>query len=475
MTTTTSTTSSIISTLGAGSGINMAQLAADLSAAQFAGRADRLAAKGELLGRQISSASTIKNGLSTLASSMGDRVRVGDLASSPKVANSAVATASAPSGTFGKGSYSLEVTQLAKRQVLAGPAVTAASDVVGAGTLTIRFGTVGASFTADTTRDPLAITIPSGSTLTDISAAINSAGEGMSAYIAETVDGPRLVIKGPEGANSGFVVEATETAGEEGLAALAWEPVTGAATNLLETAQNALFELDGLEMQSATNETAQIAPGLKLNLTGTNIGAPTQITFASPTSNIQTAMTDFVAALNEIAGALSQAMDPTSGDLRGDPGARALRQSFSRLTSETVMPNATGTAPRTLSDLGLKIERDGTFSIDSARLAKTLDSDPEGAAAMFTIGLYGVYGTIDKLARNASSTGNPGSLAGSIARYERMAKETTESTTELIDKQEALRVTMVSRFAKSEAQIAATQSTLTFLQQQIDAWNSSDN
>ncbi len=468
-------TSNIIGALGAGSGINMAQLAADLSAAQFAGRTERLTAKSELLTRQISAASTIKNGLTTLANSLGDRVRTGDLASTPKVASSAVATASTPPGTFGKGSYALEVTQLAERQVLAGPAVTSASDVVGAGTLTIRFGTVGATFAADAARDPLAITIPSGSTLTDISGAINGAGQGMSAYVAQTVDGPRLVIKGPEGAANGFVIEATETAGEEGLAALAWEPVAGDPAQLLDSAQDTLFELDGLAMRSASNETAAIAPGLKLTLTGTNIGNPTQITFTSPVSTIQTAMSDFVSALNEIAGALKEAMNPTNGDLRGDPGARALRQSLSRLTSEVVMPNATSPAPRTLADLGLRTGRDGTFTIDTARLAATLEADPEAASAMFTVGLFGVYSTMDKLARNAASTGNPGSLAGSIARYERLAEQTTEATSELIEKQEALRVQMTARFARSEGSIAASQSTLTFLQQQIDAWNGSNN
>ena len=467
--------SNIIGALGAGSGINMAQLAADLSAAQFQARADRLVAKGELLDRQISSAATLKNALSTLAGSLGDRVRTGDLASVPQVASSAVATASAPFGTFGRGTYSLEVTQIARRQVLAGPAVTSADDVVGAGTLTIRFGSVGAGFTADAAQDPVAITIPSGSTLNDISAAINGAGEGLSAYVAQTVDGPRLVIKGPEGENSGFVIEATETVGEEGLAALAWEPDTGASANLLESAQDAAFELDGLPMTSATNQTAQLAPGLQLTLKATNIGSPTQISFGNPSANIQTAMADLVGALNEIAAQLALVTDRESGELRGDPGARALKQGLGRLAGSVVMPTANSDTPRTLADLGLATGRDGKFRLDTARLTASLARDPEAVAAMFTNGLYGVYATVDKLARDAASTGNPGSLGGSIVRYERLADETEATAADLIEKQENLRITMVARFAKSETRIAASQSTLTFLQQQIDAWNAGDN
>ncbi|HEU4649928.1 MAG TPA: flagellar cap protein FliD N-terminal domain-containing protein, partial [Croceibacterium sp.] len=100
---------SIVTALGAGSGVDMTKLANDLAEAQFALRNDRLAAQGEQLERQISTASSIKNSLSLLASALGDRVRAGDLSTQPSVANAAVASASSPMGTLGSGTYSLEV------------------------------------------------------------------------------------------------------------------------------------------------------------------------------------------------------------------------------------------------------------------------------------------------------------------------------------------------------------------------------
>lgn len=469
-------TSSIIKSLGAGSGLNMTQLANDLAVAEFQQRSERLAAKSETLAQQISTAATIKNGMSTLANSLGDRLRTGDLAAKPKVANSAVASASIPVGTSGKGSYSLEVSQLAGNQSLAGPAVASADDPFGAGTLTIRLGTVsGGSFTADPDQAQIDITIASGSSLRDVAAAINGSGSGVTAYISQTVDGPRLVMKGAEGAKNGFVVEATETAGEEGLAALAWEPTTGDPARQLGTAQDALFKLDGLAMSSATNQTEQVAPGLKLNLTGTNVGAPTTITFGNPADQIQSAMQDFVGALNEVVSELQRATDPLTGELRSDSGARNLRTRLGRLAGEAVMPNAVGGAPKTLADLGLVLQRDGSFKLDAKQLTATLERDPEGVAAMFTTGLYGVYATFDKLSRDANSTGDPGSLAGSISRYERLAEEVKDRTAEIAEKQEDFRARMVSRFAAADARIAASQSTLSFLQSQIDAWNGSRN
>ncbi len=452
----------------------MTQLASDLAAAQFEQRTNQLSAKGELLAQKITAASNIKNGFSTLASSLGDLVRTGDLAPLPSVANGSVATASTPLGTIGKGSFSLEVTQLAKRQVLTGPVMASATDPVGAGSLTIRFGKMdGATFTEDTGQAAVDITIDSGSTLNDIASKINAAGAGVSAYVAQTVNGPQLVFKGSEGEQSGFIIEATETPGEEGLAALAWNPTSGAAAQLKDVSQDAKYMLDGLEMTSKTNSTGQIAPGLQLTLTGTNIGAPTSITFANTTGGVPQTMADLVSALNEVVSELNRATAVDGGELRGDPGARSLKQALAQLPGSIVMPNATGGAPSTLSDLGLVINRDGTFKIDDDRLAATLERDPDGVAAMFTTGLYGVYSTFDKLARSAGSTGDANSLASSIKRYEGQAEKVTEMTAEIAEKQEALRLQMVARFAKADARVAASQSTMSFLQQQIDAWNAS--
>ena len=467
--------SSIIAGLGAGSGIDMAKLATDLANAQFALRNERLAEKSETLERQISTASALKNSLSLLASALGDRVRAGDLAVSPQIANPSVATATSPIGTTGKGSYSLEVLALARNQTLAGPAMASATTPVGAGSLTFRFGsTDGSSFTEDAGHAAVTVDIASGATLKDVANAINGKNAGLTAYVAQTAQGAQLVVKGGEGAQNGFIVEATETPGEEGLAALAWNPAAGGdPARLLATSADAQFELDGLAMSSASNNTGMVAPGLSLKLTGTNTGAPTTIEFPSPVANISSAMQDLVSAINEVAGDLNAATDPLSGDLSRDPGARALKRTLSGLAGMEIMPNAPEGAPRTLSDLGLAIERDGTFRLDTARLEATLTRDPAGVAAMFTTGLFGVYGTFDKISRAASSTGDPGSLAGSIARYKSQSTQISEDAAKLLDQQERLRATMVARFAKADTRIGESQSTLSFLQSQIDAWNGS--
>jgi flagellar hook-associated protein 2 len=471
---TDSSVTSIVATLGGGSGIDMAALATNLATAQFQLRNNRLAAQSDKLDKQISAASSLKNTLSLLASALGDRVRSGDLAVKPQVANSSVAIATSPPGTSGTGSYSLEVTSLAATQTLTSPAFAdSTTTVIGAGSLTFRFGvTSGSSFTEDTSHAAVTVDIASGSTLSDIAGAINARNAGVSAYVAQTAQGAQLVLKGPEGAENGFVVDATETVGEEGLAALAWNPTSGGdPARLLATSADAQFKLDGLAMTSASNSAGTVAPGLSLTLTGTNAGAPTQIGFSSPVSNITAAMQDLVSALNEVTGDLNAATDPNTGDLASDPGARKLKRMISGLSGEAVMPNAPAGSPKSLSDLGLAIQRDGTFRLDGARLQATLERDPAGAAAMFTTGLYGVYATLDKVARAASASSDPGSLAGSIARYQGKSKDVSEETAKLTAQQEALRASMLARFAKADTRIGQSKSTLSFLQSQIAAWN----
>ena len=469
----TSATAQIVSTLGAGSGINTPQLAEQLAAAQFATRIDQLSTKNEKLTAQISSASNLKSLMSTLSSSVGTLVRTGDLAVTPSITNASVASVTKGTAT-GSGTYSLEVTSLANAQKLVTPAYPASTSTVGSGTLTLRFGTVsGSSFAADTTQTAVDITIPSGATLADVASAINASGSGVSAYVANGTAGAQLVLKGKEGATSGFVLEATETVGEEGLANLAWTPTTN-TSRLKSTATDAAYSIDGIDYTSKSNTVNDAVAGVNLKLTGTNIGAPTTINFSDPSANISTAMTDLVDALNEVVSQLTAAMDKTSGDLNNDAGARALRTTLITLAGTKVMPNAATGEPSTLGDLGLKLERDGTFTLDSARLAATLKDKPQAAGAMWTNGVHGVFATIDRIARDASSTSGS-SLGSSITRYTALQKSVGEKSTSLAEKQEDMRQRLVSRFAVMDTRVSGSQSTLSFLKAQIDAWNSSDN
>lgn len=472
-TTSATATSSLVTALGGGSGIDMAALASNLATAQFAARTDRLTARSDKLDAQISSASNIKSLLLALDTSLGTLVRSGDLARTPTVANAAVTAASLSGTSQPSGSFSLEVTRLASGQRLASAPFAAATSTVGAGTLTLRFGTVsGSTFTADATHAATSLTIPSGATLADIATAINGANAGVTAYVATTVDGAQLVLKGAEGAANGFVLETTEDPANPGLSALAWTPTATTGT-LLAAASDAAFKVDGLAMTAKSNTVTDAFPGVKLQLAATNTGAPATVSFTDPASAISSSMQDLVDALNEVTGALNTAT-AIGGDLAADAGARALRRALGGLAGSTVMPSATGAA-RTLADLGVKTQRDGTFALDTARLAATMAADPQGVAAMFTNGVNGVFGSIDRIYRAATTTTDTNSLGGSIARYTKQKTQITTDQTDLAEQQEKLRAQLAARFTTSETRIGQSKATLTMIQNQIAQWNKSSS
>lgn len=472
-TTSPTATSSLVTALGGGSGVDMLDLANKLAQAQFAARTDRLAAKSETLDAKVSAASNIRSMLLALDTSLGTLVRSGDLSRQPSVANGAIATASLSGTSTPKGSYSLEVTSLASGQRLASNAYTAATDTVGAGTLTLRFGTVdGATFTEDTAHTAVDIDVPSGATLTDVANLINGKNAGVQAYVAQTVDGAQLVLKGSDGAANGFVLEAAEDPLEPGLANLAWNPASTNGT-LLATASDAAFKIDDLAYTASSNTIADAVPGVKLKLTATNIGAPTTITFADPNDSIASTMRDLTDALNEVMSELNAATG-IGADLANDAGARALKRAMAGLAGTVIMPSATGAA-RTLADLGLKTQRDGTFALDTTRLNATLAADPEGVAAMFTNGVFGVYASINKIYRDASSATNSNSLGGSISRYTKQIAQLTDDQTKIAEDQEKLRARLASQFTKSEGRIGVFNATKTMLENQIAQWNKSGN
>lgn len=463
--------SSIATTLGIGSGVDMVGLASQLAEAQFAPRTQQLADRSEKLERQISLAGSIRSALSQFALALGDRVRTGDLAPRATITNPAVAQVSSPLGSTGQGSFSIEVLQLATSQALASPAYPSASAGVGAGVLTLRFGeTTSAGFVENTVRPAIDVTIPTGAKLSDVAAAINAKRAGVSAYVAQTDSGAQLVIKGPEGRDNGFMIEANEDAAEPGLAAIAWAPGSAPA-RLLSISQNAAYKLDGLTSSSASNIISNAAPGLNLSLTATNAGAPATIAFTQPQSGIEAVMQDMVGALNEITGMLREATDPMGGELARDPGARALSRKLSALGSKILMPGAAAGAPSTLTELGFATERDGSFRFDSVRLREVMAREPDAVAAMFTNGLNGVFAEIDKLSRESTLAKDPGTLGGSIARYRSQSTKLQTDLADLAEKQEALRASMVARFSKADSRVAASKSTLSFLQSQIDVWN----
>ena len=468
-------TQALLAQLGGSTAIDANGLATQLSQAQFAGQVDQLNTQNSAITTQISEASTLMNMTSSLASSLDSLITSGTLAAAPQIANSQVATVSAGTAT-GSGTSTLEVSALAQGQTIASPVSAAATTDFGSGSLTISFGSVqGSSFAADATRSPVTVTIPAGASLSDIATAITTSGAGLSAYVATNSNGRQLVVSGPEGAANAFSITASESATDPGLAQFAYTP--GAATNgasLAEAASDASYKLNGVQRTASSNSITDAAPGISLNLTGTNVGTPTTISFSDPTSQIGTAMTNLVTALNSIASELGT--DTAAGAaLNNNPGARALTRALSSLSSTVVMPDAAAGTPRTLGDLGLTTNKDGSFTLDSTVLNAALHSNPQAVAGMFTAGINGVYATIYNLSQTVSNPVDANSLAGSVKSLNTQQSNITTQLSKLNDQQTALRTQLINQFSALNSVVMADKSTQSFLTQQVALWTNSSS
>jgi len=471
-TSTGSATEALLTELGVSGNIDASSLADELSTAQYSSQVDQLNSQNSTLTTEISDSSSLMNMMSTLASSLDSMINEGELSSTPQIANSAVATVSAGS-VQGSGTSTLEVDRLAQGQTVASPTISSTATDVGSGSLTITFGTMsGSTFTAGSS-SPTTISIASGSTLSQVATDINNAGAGVTAYVATNSNGLQLVVTGPQGAANAFTIGATENASDPGLSQFAWSPTTsgssGSGSTLAASATDASYILDGVSRTSPSNSITDAAPGISLNLTGTNQGSPTTISFTDPTQAITTGMNDLVTALNSIVSQLNT--DTAAGAALADsPGAQALQQALSALSSTTVMPDATTGQPATLGDLGLTTNKDGTFTLDTSILDTALQTNPSAVAAMFTTGANGVYATIDNLSLAASDSSNGDSLAGQVSDMQTRQSTIATQLGTIATEQSTLRTQLLTQYAALDSVVTADKSTQSFLTQQVALW-----
>ena len=468
-------TTSIASTLGAGSGIDVASLVTSLVAAQFTPRNAQLQTKTDAITAQISGVSSLKSAVGDFSAALRSLVKGGTLAASPTSSNLGTARITPLTGqTVGALAATLDVLQLAKPQSAASDPIPDRAAAIGAGSFTLTFGSATVAdghmtgFTAGG-GTPVTIAIDSDHTSLDgIAAAINAAAAGISASIVSDTGGARLVLKGATGASQAF----TLASGDAGLSDLT-VGVGAARSSIGSVAQDAIVKLDGIEVHRAGNSISNLIDKAKLELTGTGT---TTLGVSEPTAAIGQAVSDFVDTYNQLLTLLKAQTDPKTGALRNDPAARALQTALARLPS-TVLTGGDGSAPRTLAELGVGTNRDGSLRLDSGRLSTALATYPDAVAAMFADGAgasgHGLAGALAAIADAATST--TVGLGASATKYDKAKTELADQQAKASDDASALRDRLTLQFTTMDARVAAYKSTQNFLKNQIDAWNNSNN
>jgi flagellar hook-associated protein 2 len=462
-----------ISSPGIGSGLDINGIIAKLMQVEqqpliaLAKKEASYQAKISALGALQSALSSFQTAASAMAPATGQTASAKYTSYSASVANTSIATASVSTGAVA-GTYSLEVTSLAKAHQLASGTYASESTVVGTGTIILERGSVaggvgsGGAFTTKSGTSPVTVTIDStNNTLAGIRDAINAAGAGVSATIVTGTGGAQLLLTS-DSTGTQDVLRVTGT-----LADTNYDPSTNTG-NLTQQqpATDAALKLNNVALTSTSNTVTNALTGVTLTLTQETTTPTTLTVSKNLTSTLTATFSTLVKAYNDLAKTMKDlgsynAETKQGGPLLGNATLRAVESRVRRVLGE-VPSGATGEYQR-LAQVGVALQRDGTMSLDSSKLQTAANKDFESVAALAgalgsalksaTDGLLGTGGTL------------PSATAGLNASIKDIGKQQSAFQVRLAQIETRYR----RQFTALDSAIAAMNATSSYLTQQLAA------
>jgi flagellar hook-associated protein 2 len=377
----------LLSTLNKnGSGINLRQLAQTLASAETTPRLAALQNKVETDSVRLSALSQIRGQFDKLGSVLAEAasnpvltVTTSSQALMPRVTNRDLLT---------QGTIPLEVQSLATRQVLEFTGFSAANSTVEAGNLTIDFGSWNGEapqvFSAGSAREPVALTVPSGTTLEGL-AALLSETEGLTARVLNKGDGTfSLGIVSETGAANAIRLTAGNASGGGDVSLSDLDTTTNNAARQVQAAADARLLVDGIAITRTDNVVKDILPGMEITLSAVMSGS---LVIERDRAVAQDNVEKLIGGLNEtltLMKTLTQRGigDDTSGTLAGDRTVEGLEQALRRLISTPI--EGFGERAISLADLGVATQRDGLMRFDPPAFDRTFAQRAQDFDALFS-------------------------------------------------------------------------------------------
>ncbi|NML08779.1 flagellar filament capping protein FliD [Sphingobium sp. AR-3-1] len=469
----TSVGSSILTALNAGSGIDTSALVTSLVSATREPKQTAITNRQTLNTSRISALASAASSLDTFANALTEVLSGAAYTGTAASNDASIASVTLLSGGSPAGlPAQLTVDQLASARVYSTGATSSAtaSSLIGAGTFTItKPGTDPQNPTV------FNITVDENATFADAAAAINAADTGVTARVVTDTQGTRLVFKGETGADNDFSVSAARADANDSSS-----PISQMSFASTSTAQNAKITLDGVAYEYASNTIDDAIPYLRIDLNKASPGTTVTLSMSQPTAGLSDLLKEFVSAYNTLMGALNTATatgadSSSAGVLNGVAGVRDMKRQLSAITSTQLA--ATGTY-KTLADIGVSTNRDGTLTLDTVRLASVMEADPEAVTNMVnpkvsTATSPGLSALMDTVRDNIEKEDGP--LKTAQARYDAEAEEFTRQLEDLDEKMTNYQDHLTTIYAAMETRLSALKATQSYLEQQIEVWNNSDS
>lgn len=454
------TTSNIVNTLGAGSGIDIKGLAQGLVDAEKTPKKERIDAKIAQSEAKITGYGAVKYALSELKTAFGKLNDASDFSSIQPSNTQPAAFGVTASTTAEAGSYSIEVLQTALAQR------TASSNFADRATPlnVVSPATTGTAFNLNLTvggvsKGAINVTNP---TPAGMVSAINGAKLGVTAQLINTGNGYNVVITGDTGASQAFSLTSDDGSGTA-------VPGVQFATPL-QTATNASFKVNGLAVSRSSNTVTDVIDGVTLDLYANTTGAA-RLDLNRDTASIKDNIKGLVTAYNDfdeslkVLGDRSSEVEEFGGVLAGESLLESVRtQVRAMVTNNSSTP---GTNIKAARDVGLSIDRYGKLSLDDGKLDTALQNNFGEVSTLFSAGtnnksIYspapaGLAGdAINKIEKMLLSTGiietQSANATTKIAKYK-------EELATLEDRMEKLLNRYMSQFSVMESIVGNSNST----------------
>ncbi len=459
---------------GVGSGLDVKSLITQLMAVEQR-PLTQLATQEAKYQAKLSSLGSIKGALSSLQSAAQALVTAGSASYSTSVSDSAVLTATASTSAIA-GNYSVSVdgSKLAQGQKLVAPGKASSSATIGAGastTVTLTLGTISkvapvggqyvrADFTPNASKTPVSLTIDSSNnTLAGIRDAINAANTGVSASIInDGSDHPyRLALtSNATGAVSSMKVTVSGDASISSL--LTYDPTADSQNfNETQTAQNALFTVDGVSISSATNTVSDAIPGVTLKLANKTGINPVTVSVERTGSSLSSALNAIVSAYNSANTTIANAT-AKGAVMQGENGVLALQRQVRAILAGA---RQTGGGYTTMSQLGIAFQTDGSLKLDSAKLSAALSANLVDVSS-----LASAIGSALKTAAD-NMLGTTGPLSSQTTGLNRSITAIGSRRTNLQVRLDATQARYQKQFSALDTLISSMNTTSTFLTQQL--------
>ncbi|SPF80102.1 flagellar filament capping protein FliD [Pseudoprimorskyibacter insulae] len=368
----------ILSSLNTGgTGINLADLASDLTNAEFAPKRNIINNRIDKAEVSISGLDRLRGQLDELSGTMANLSSYETMsATTDDPAVSVLLTDPKKAPTIPS---SVEVIQTAKTQVLEFAGFTSADQELGGGPLTINFGEWAGDppvFTENPDLPGKTVTFQAGSTLADMAEALNMI-DGVTARVLDVGDGTfSLGVISETGTKQALRFTAGPGA-DPGIAQLDFS--ADPTPFQVRGASDAIVAVDGIAVLRPSNEIDDLIPGMTLTLNG-ETDFPATVGVQSDPDMALSLMQSFVETYNSTRTAVKELSNrgfvegETAGALAGDMVASTVMNSLSRVLSGGM--SGFGDDPIYLSQLGIQTQRDGSLYLNTSMFEEVMTDDP---------------------------------------------------------------------------------------------------